>query len=65
MKFQCIKDVVMTDGEVAFKAGEMYEFGMNADGELYRFTNNNNTMHMFRAGGSDAWTVYFKAEDVS
>lgn len=61
MKLKCIRDVVMSpSGEVAFKAGEEYEFGINSSGELYRFTNNNNTMHMFRAHGPDAWSVYFK-----
>lgn len=59
MKLQCIKDVVMLkDGSVAFKAGEEYEFSMNAHGEISRKTENG--VHMFRTSGPEAWSVYFK-----
>ena len=63
MKFKCIKDVVMLEtGKVAFKAGEDYEFTMNASGEISRPTEKG--FHYFRNAGPDAWFVYFKAEDV-
>lgn len=58
MKLKCIRDVVMT--KVAFKAGQEYEFSMNAHGEISRKTESG--VHMFRANGPDAWAVYFKYE---
>lgn len=64
MKFLCTKDVVMIQtGKVAFKAGETYDFTMNASGEISRPTENG--FHYFRVYGPDAWMNYFKAEDVS
>lgn len=61
MKLKCIKDVVMTkDGSVAFKAGQEYEFGMNAHGEIHKKTEAG--VHMFRASGPEAWTIYFSYE---
>lgn len=58
MKLLCVKDVVMTkDARVAFKAGQEYEFSMNAHGEISQKTETG--VHMFRASGLDAWTVYF------
>lgn len=59
MKLLCVKDVVMLrSGDIAFKAGEEYEFSMNASGEISRPMHNG--IHMFRALGPEAWTVYFK-----
>lgn len=64
MKLKCIKDVVMMrTAEVAFKAGEYYDFHMNASGEILRTTDNG--IHMFRNAGPDAWYVYFEAESAS
>ena len=61
MKLTCIRDVVMTkDARVAFKAGQEYDFSMNGHGEISHKTENG--VHMFRASGEDAWTVYFKYE---
>ena len=61
MKLLCVKDVVMIpDGDIAFKQGQYYEFGINSSGEIHRSTDN--TMHMFRAYGPDAWTNYFVKE---
>jgi hypothetical protein len=61
MKLKCIRDVVMTrDARVAFKAGQEYDFSMNAHGEISQKTENG--VHMFRASGPEAWTVYFKYE---
>lgn len=64
MKLLCVKDVVMTkDARVAFKAGQEYEFSMNAHGEISQKTETG--VHMFRASGDHAWTNYFKYEVVS
>lgn len=64
MKLKCIRDVIMNkDGRVAFKAGEEYDFQMNAHGEISQKTETG--VHMFRASGPDAWTNYFKYEVVS
>ena len=39
MKLLCVKDVVMIpDGDIAFKQGQYYEFGINSSGEIHRFT---------------------------
>lgn len=63
MKLLCVKDVVMTkDARVAFKAGEVYDFSLNAHGEISQKTETG--VHMFRASGDGAWTVYFEAEVV-
>lgn len=59
IKLKCIRDVIMIPtGEVAFKAGEEYGFHMNSKGEISRTTDN--CVHMFRASGVDALTVYFE-----
>jgi hypothetical protein len=64
MKLKCIRDVVMTkDARVAFKAGGVYDFSLNAHGEIYQKTETG--VHMFRASGPDAWNVYFKYEVLS
>ena len=61
MKLKCLKDVEMSkDSRVAFKAGQEYEFSMNAHGEISQKTETG--VHMFRACGPEAWTVYFKYE---
>lgn len=61
MKLKCLKDVEMSkDGRVAFKAGSVYDFSMNKHGEVSHKTETG--VHMFRASGSEAWTVYFKYE---
>lgn len=61
MKLKCLKDVVMSkDGRVAFKTGSVYDFSMNKHGEVSHKTETG--VHMFRASGSEAWTVYFKYE---
>ena len=48
------------DARVAFKVGQVYEFSMNAHGEVSTLTSNG--VHMFRASGPESWTVYFKYE---
>jgi hypothetical protein len=64
MKLKCIKNVVMLQtAEVAFKAGEYYDFHMNDSGEILRATDKG--IHMFRNAGPDAWYVYFEAEPIS
>jgi hypothetical protein len=61
MKFLCHRDVVMLQtGKVAFKAGEQYDFEMNASGEIFQPTENG--FHYFRTCGPDAWVNYFKVE---
>jgi len=61
MKLKCIRDVVMNkDARVAFKASREYDFSMNAHGEISQKTETG--VHMFRASGPEAWTVYFKYE---
>ncbi len=62
MKLKCIRDVVMIpDGDIAFKAGEYYEFHLKANGEISRYTEAGG-VHYFRAVGPDAWTNYFVKE---
>ncbi len=59
MKLKCVRDVVMSnDGRVAFKAGEVYDFSLNAHGEISQKTETG--VHMFRASGPEAWHIYFK-----
>lgn len=61
IKLKCHKDVVMTPtGEVAFKAGEVYDFSMNLHGEITYMTDKR--VHMFRATGDEAWTNFFEYE---
>lgn len=60
MKLKCIKDVVMSNGEVAFKAEKDYHFQMNSEGEIFRATEGG--VHYFRTAGADAWVNYFKVE---
>lgn len=61
MQLKCIRDVVMNKTyEVAFKAGEYYEFHINAHGEISRTTDKD--IHMFRASGVDGWPTYFVHE---
>lgn len=60
MKFECIKDVVMDSGRVAFKAGQEYKFEMKANGNIQRCFDNG--IQVFQASGPDAWTVYFLAK---
>ena len=61
MKLLCIRDVIMNqDGSVAFKAGEQYDFEMNASGEIFQPTENG--FHYFRTSGPEAWVNYFKVE---
>jgi hypothetical protein len=50
----------MTDGSVAFKAGESYQFHMKSSGDIQRF--HNNTVHIFYCVGEQAWANYFKYE---
>lgn len=57
---KCFNDVIMTDGSIAFKAGERYEFNMHSNGEISRFSNN--TLHKFMCYGPDKWVNYFKYE---
>ena len=63
MILKCLKDVVMSkDARIAFKAGQEYEFSMNAHGEIAYKTENG--VHMFRTSGPEAWTNYFNYEVV-
>ena len=61
IKLKCIRDVIMTPtGEVAFKAGQEYDFNMNAHGEISQKAEMG--VHMFRVSGPEAWVNYFKFE---
>lgn len=57
---KCTDDVVMRDGEIAFKAGERYDFHMSANGDIQRFTDN--AVHIFTASGMDGWINWFVYE---
>lgn len=57
---KCTTSVIMTDGSVAFKAGESYQFHLKSNGDIRRF--HNNTVHIFYCVGEQAWTNYFKYE---
>lgn len=59
---KCVTDVVMTDGEVAFKAGSSYDFHMKPNGDIQRFTEFNNAIHIFTASGPDGWVNWFVYE---
>lgn len=61
MKLKCVRDVVMnSDGRVAFKAGEEYDFKMNADGTISKTTEFG--FHYFLTYGPSQWTNYFVKE---
>lgn len=61
MKLLCIKDVVMLQtGEIAFKAGEDYEFTMSPNGEISRPIANG--FHYFLTYGPNKWTNHFVHE---
>lgn len=57
---KCFNDVVMTDGSIAFKAGESYQFSLKSNGNIERFTDNG--LHKFMCYGPDKWANYFKYE---
>lgn len=57
---RCFADVVMTDGSIAFKADESYQFSLQSNGDIQRFSNN--TVHIFYCVGQQAWTNYFEYE---
>lgn len=61
---KCFNSVIMTDGSIAFKAGESYQFSLKSNGEISRPTENG--FHYFRTCGPHRWTNYFKyyLEDV-
>lgn len=57
---KCFNSVIMTDGSIAFKAGETYDFHLKSNGDIQHF--HNNTVHIFYCVGQQAWTNYFKYE---
>lgn len=57
---KCFADVIMTDGSIAFKAGESYQFRLKSNGNIERFTDN--CLHKFMCYGPHKWTEYFVKE---
>lgn len=60
IKLKCHTSVVMNTGEVAFKAGEEYEFHLKSNGNIERFADN--CLHKFMCYGPSKWVNFFVKE---
>ena len=60
IKLKCHTSVVMNTGEVAFKAGEEYEFHIKSNGNIERFADN--CLHKFMCYGPSKWSNFFVKE---
>lgn len=58
MKVECVKDLIMDTGVVAFLAGNIYT--MNKLGTMFVSTNEQGLNHYFDGYGQDDWANWFE-----